>query len=104
VEQLALAVQLGEDVAGHHGQLGTGVPEAGEQRPDVPQRPQPVEVPVDPGGEQRLLRPEVMVDAARARGQPGRGLDLGHARPPEALLAEQPHRGVQDAVAGGARG
>ena len=68
---------------------------------DVAQRAQPVEVAVDPGGEDLLLRAEVVVEAAGAGGEAGGGLDRGHAGAAETVVAEEGHRRVDDAVAGG---
>ena len=102
-QQLGLAVELGEDVASRQRQFGFEVSQRSEHVPDLAERAESRELALDAGGEHRFLAGEVVVDATGSGREPGGGLDLGDAGGGVAVLAEQAHRLVDDALAGGAR-
>src|SRR5580692_773907 len=102
-QQLGLAVKLGEDVARGQRQFRFDVSQGPEHVADLSQRAEPGELALDAGGQHRFLAWEVVIDAAGARCEPRRGLDLGDAGGGVSMLAEQVHRFVDDALAGRGR-
>ena len=96
-----MAVELGQEVPGHDGELGAQVTQIAEDPTDVAQRVEALEVTADPRGQDLFLGGEVVVEATGAGAEPGGGLDLGDARPAVAALAEEAHRCVDDALPGG---
>lgn len=68
-------VQLGDRVAGRHGQFGVQVTEPGEDPPDVAQGVQAGEVSGDAGLQKYLFGGEVVVDPPGPGLQPRGGLD-----------------------------
>ena len=99
-EQLHLIVELRQHVPGRHGELSLEVAQRTEDASDVAQGVETGQVALDAGPEHRLLRREVMVEAAGSGGETGRRFDLGHRRVPVPLLSEKVHGLVDDAIPG----
>jgi hypothetical protein len=99
-QELRLAVEFGEGVAGGHRELRSKVADVIEDVADVAQGVEALEVAFDAGGEQLVLAGEVVVDAAGAGTEARCCLDLDDRRRLEPVLAEQAHRLVKDPIAG----
>ena len=92
LQNFALLVEDGEQVAAKDGELGVKIAETGEQGADVVHGAAAIQLPVDAGGQQRILRFEVAVQRTRTSRQTRGSFNLGDAGGLESLGAEQPHR------------
>ena len=99
-QQFLLLLELEEDIARDQRELGPQIAERRDGAADLAHRLEARHVPIDAGDKHRLLASEVVKEAARARREPGRALDLGDGRGVVPALAEEAHGLVEQALPG----
>jgi hypothetical protein len=97
---LGFLVELGEDISSGDGEFGVQISEVSEEPANIAQGGEPAQLAFDSGGQECFLGRKMVVDAAGAGAEPGSLLDPGDAGTAVAVLTEQLHRCVDDAIPG----